>query len=675
VTEGAVLELDNARVSFFLRAGEANVIPGLSFAIKPREAFGLVGESGSGKSTVALAIMRYLGRAGRLTSGRILFQGRDMAGLDPAALRAVRGRQIAMVYQDPMSSLNPVMTVGRQLMEVPMLHDRAGAAEARALALQAMQEVELPDSAALFERYPHQLSGGQQQRIVIAMALIARPALLIMDEPTTGLDVTVEAAILDLVRGLRERHGAAILFISHNLGTVAQICDRVGVMYGGELVEEGPVRTVFSRPGHPYARGLLDCLPTLGRDKHGGALRPIPGQVGSPLARSPGCVFAARCVWVQPGRCTTEPIPHLQMGGGHIVQCVRAAELPVWERPRGVSAEVRGDEDVAPLLRIDRLGKRYQVQSLFGGLGRGVIALEDVSLSAERGRTLAIVGESGCGKSSLARILAGLQPASSGTAEVDGIEVGDLPVERRPPKLRRRLQMVFQNPDSTLNPSHSVGYAIARTLRRLKGVSAAEARRQVGALLEAVELPAEFRRRKPHQLSGGQKQRVAIARAIAGDADVLLADEPVSALDVSVQATVINLLSRLQATRGMTLVFISHDLAVVRHLADSVAVMYLGRVVEAGPAAQVFAAPWHPYTEALLSAAPDPDPDAAARRIVLHGAMPSLVNRPKGCVFSTRCPRRLGLVCDEEAPPEQDVAGLRIVCHIPAAELSAAQAA
>ena len=260
----------------------------------------------------------------------------------------------------------------------------------------------------------------------------------------------------------------------------------------------------------------------------------------------------------------------------------------------------------------------------------------------ERGRTLAIVGESGCGKSSLARILAGLQPASSGTAELDGIEVGDLPVERRPPKLRRRLQMVFQNPNSTLNPSHSVGYAIARTLRRLKGVSAAEARRQVGALLEAVELPAEFRRRKPHQLSGGQKQRVAIARAIAGDADVLLADEPVSALDVSVQATVINLLSRLQATRGMTLVFISHDLAVVRHLADSVAVMYLGRVVEAGPAARVFAAPWHPYTEALLSAAPDPDPDAAARRIVLHGAMPSLVNRPKGCVFSTRCPRRLG---------------------------------
>ncbi|MBV8916094.1 MAG: ABC transporter ATP-binding protein, partial [Acetobacteraceae bacterium] len=354
-----VLQLDNARVSFFLRAGEANVIPGLSFAVQHGEAFGLVGESGSGKSTVALAIMRYLGRAGRLTGGRILFQGRDMAQFDAAALRAVRGRQIAMVYQDPMSSLNPVMTVGRQLIEVPMLHDKVKAAEARALALAAMADVELPDPAALFDRYPHQLSGGQQQRIVIAMALIARPALLIMDEPTTGLDVTVEAAILDLVRALRERHGAAILFISHNLGTVAQICDRVGVMYGGELVEEGPVRTVFGRPAHPYTRGLLDCLPTLGRDKHGGALRPIPGQVGSPLARPSGCIFAPRCPWVQLGRCTAQPIPHMPIGDRHIVQCVRAAELPPWERPHGAPSGTTLDE-AATVLRIDRLGKKYQ---------------------------------------------------------------------------------------------------------------------------------------------------------------------------------------------------------------------------------------------------------------------------------------------------------------------------
>ena len=667
-----VLQLEGARISFFLRAGEANVIPGLSFAIRPREAFGLVGESGSGKSTVALAIMRYLGRAGRLTAGRILFQGRDTATLDDPALRALRGRRIAMVYQDPMSSLNPVMAIGRQLMEVPILHERVSAAEARARALATMHEVKLPDPKDLFDRYPHQLSGGQQQRIVIAMALIARPALLIMDEPTTGLDVTVEAAILDLVRDLRQRHDTAILFISHNLGTVAQICDRVGVMYGGELVEEGPVRAVFGSPAHPYTRGLLDCLPTPGRDKHGAPLRPIPGQVGSPLARQPGCVFAARCAYVEPGRCTHGRIPHSTVSETHQVQCVRAAELAPWRRPP-LQAGAAATAPAAPMLTIEGLGKTYRTQGIFGGGGQGVVALQDIRLQAQCGRTLAVVGESGCGKSSLARILGGLQTASSGVATLDGSEIGSLAVERRPAALRRRMQMVFQNPDSTLNPSHSVGYAMTRALRRLKGVSAAEARRRVGPLLEAVELPAAFARRLPHQLSGGQKQRVAIARALAGDPEILLADEPVSALDVSVQASIINLLSRLQATRDATLVFISHDLAVVRHLADSVAVMYLGRVVEFGPAAQVFAAPWHPYTEALLSAAPEPDPDAQVRRIVLEGRVPSALDRPKGCPFCTRCPRRVGPVCDDKPPPEEDMDGLRIACHIPRPELLRAQ--
>jgi peptide/nickel transport system ATP-binding protein len=669
----ALLEFDGARISFFLRAGEANVIPGLSFAIRPREAFGLVGESGSGKSTVALAIMRYLGRAGRLTAGRILFQGRDMAGLDDAGLRGVRGRHIAMIYQDPMSSLNPVMTIGRQLMEVPMLHEGVDAGTARVRALAMLAEVKLADPAMLFDRYPHQLSGGQQQRIVIAMALIARPSLLIMDEPTTGLDVTVEAAVLDLVRELRRQHDTAILFISHNLGTVAQICDRVGVLYGGELVEQGSVRAVFGAPAHPYTRGLLDCLPTLGHDKHGAALRPIPGQIGSPLARPTGCVFAPRCVHADP-RCTRGPIPPHAIRAYHEVRCVRSEELAPWQRAPAQTGGVDAGA-AAPILTIAALGKTYPAQGIFGGAGPGIIALQDIRLTAEQGRTLAIVGESGCGKSSLARILAGLQTASAGTVTLDGTAIGSLAIERRPASLRRRLQMVFQNPDSTLNPSHSVGYAIARALRRLKGISAAEARRQVLPLLDAVELPRDFTRRRPHQLSGGQKQRVAIARALAGDPDILLADEPVSALDVSVQASIINLLSRLQATRGATLLFISHDLAVVRHLADSVAVMYLGRVVEFGPASQVFAAPWHPYTEALLSAVPQPEPDLQGRRIVLEGTMPSAAARPPGCVFSTRCPRRLGPVCDDTQPPEQDIGGLRLACHIPAADLRRLQLA
>lgn len=673
-----VLELEGARVSFFLRAGEANVIPGLSFTIGAGEAYGLVGESGSGKSTVALAVMRYLGRAGRLTSGRILFQGADMAALDDAGLRAVRGRRVAMVYQDPMSSLNPVMTVGRQLMEVPLLHERASGGAARERALEMLRDVELPDPARLFDRYPHQLSGGQQQRVVIAMALIARPTLLIMDEPTTGLDVTVEAAILELVRGLRQRHGTALLFISHNLGTVAQVCGRVGVLYGGELVEEGPVRTVFGSPGHPYTRGLLDCLPMVGRGKDAAPLRPIPGQAPSPLARPPGCVFAARCAHAEPGCCTRSPIPLLAARRDQRVRCVRVAELPPWGRALaepGSFVAVGVPEVVEPVLVIEGLGKTYRTPGVLGAGGPGVVALQDIRLEAERGRTLAIVGESGCGKSSLARIVAGLTTASEGGARLDGREIGSLPVERRPAAMRQRLQMVFQNPDSTLNPSHSVGFTIARALRRLKGLGAAQARRGVGPLLDMVELPAAFARRLPHQLSGGQKQRVAIARALAGNPDILLADEPVSALDVSVQASVINLLSRLQETRGATLVFISHDLAVVRHLADSVAVMYLGRVVEFGPAAQVFAPPWHPYTEALLSAAPEPDPDAASRRIILEGAMPSAVDRPRGCPFCTRCPRRIGPVCDEAPPPEQFVDGLRIACHISVGELLQSQTA
>jgi peptide/nickel transport system ATP-binding protein len=672
-TAPPILAFDKVRISFFIRAGEANVIPGLSFAIQPREAFGLVGESGCGKSTVALAIMRYLGRAGRITGGRVLFKGRDMASLDDAELRAIRGRHVAMIYQDPMSSLNPVMTIGRQLMEVPMIHESVGLEEARERAKAIIREVNLPDPDVMMERYPYQLSGGQQQRIVIAMALIAKPSLLIMDEPTTGLDVTVEAAVLDLVRELRRRHDSAILFISHNLGTVAQICDRVGVMYAGEMVEEGPVGTVFVHPTHPYTRGLLDCLPTLGRDKHSAALRSIPGQVGSPLARPPGCSFATRCAFVEAGRCTTAPIPAIELAdaASHRVRCIRASELPSWHKPPPASGGGEAGKMAEPTLAIRGLAKIYhQSSGIFGGTGRSIGALRDVELAAERGRTLAIVGESGCGKSTMARILGGLQVATAGAIELDGKEIGHIAVEDRPASLKRKIQMVFQNPDSTLNPSHTVGYAVTRALRRLRGMTAAAARAEVERLLGVVKLPAEFARRKPHQLSGGQKQRIAIARALAGDPEIMLADEPVSALDVSVQAAIINLLSELQDARSTTLVFISHDLAVVRYLADTVAVMYLGRVVEFGEAADIFAAPWHPYTEALLSAVPDPDPNLRRDRIVLEGNLPSAANVPPGCPFATRCPRKVGAICDTTPPPEQRLAnGHRIACHIPAAEL------
>jgi len=672
-----ILELDRVRISYLLRTREINVTPGLSLRLAQGEALGLVGESGSGKSTVAYAIMRYLGTVGRITGGRVLFEGRDLARMSEAELRQVRGRRIAMVYQDPMSSLNPVMTIGRQLMEVPMLHDAVGADEAHRRALTMLGEVNFADPEAIMRRYPHQLSGGQQQRIVIAMALIGKPALLIMDEPTTGLDVTVEAAVLELVRGLLKRYRTALLFISHNLGTVAQLCDRVAVLYGGEIVEEGPIRAVFANPTHPYTRALLACLPRLGRSKHEMSLRSIPGHPPSLAARPPGCGFAPRCAYAERARCTTAAIPSVAVAGEaeHLVRCVRAGELGAGARDAEAAASRSSPLSNEVRIETQALAKRYrQSRGAFGGAGPPVQALDAVDLQVARGETLAIVGESGCGKSTFARVLSGLEVASGGNARLDGEEIGGLPAEKRSAKLKRKLQMVFQNPESTLNPSHRVGYAIARSLKRLKGLSNGEAWREAERLLETVKLQPEFAQRKPAQLSGGQKQRVAIARAIAGDPEVVVADEPVSSLDVSVQAAIINLLSELQAERQESLIFISHDLAVVRYLADHVAVMYLGKVVEFGPVDAVFAPPSHPYTEALLSAVPEPDPDRHQARIILEGNLPSAIDLPKGCPFASRCPRKVGVICETTAPPMQALpGGHRIACHIAPDDLTRLQ--
>ena len=678
MTDAPILAFEHVRISYFGRGGETNVVPDLSFQIGAGEALGLVGESGCGKSTVALAAVRYLGRSGRVTGGRIHLEGRDVADLSAAELGALRGRRVAMVYQDPMASLNPVMTVGRQLMEVPMLHEGLHARAARDKALHMVAEVGLLDGERVLERYPHQLSGGQQQRIVIAMALIAEPALLIMDEPTTGLDVTVEAAVLDLVAELRRRHRTSVLFISHNLGTVVRVCDRIGVMYAGELVEEGSIRRVFTNPRHPYTRGLLGCLPALGRDKRQAPLVSIPGQVSPAGARPAGCAFAPRCGHAEPGPCTVEPVPLAAVAGtaGHLARCVREADLPRWERPRAGAAGAETRRTARIAVEVEGLEKLYaDRRGLFGSRRAPVRALRGIDLRVARGETLAIVGESGSGKSTLARVLAGLETASAGRVRVDGAEVGTLRVESRPLALKRMLQMVFQNPDSTLNPSHRVGYAIRRALRRLRGMRSGTGAGEAARLLDVVKLTAEIAARKPDRLSGGQKQRVAIARALAGNPDVIVADEPVSALDVSVQAAIINLLGDIQAEREATLIFISHDLSVVRYLADEVAVMYLGAVVESGRAVDVFAPPFHPYTEALLSAVPVPDPDAQRARIVLEGPLPSATAVPPGCPFSSRCPRRIGAICDETPPPVQrSTGGHRIACHITVEELAGLQA-
>ena len=669
-----VLAIRDLSVSFRVAGRDLDVITEQSLDIGPGEAFGLVGESGSGKTTLALATMGFLGRTGR-SRGQILLEGENLAAMTEGELRTVRGRRVAMIYQDPMSSLNPLMTIGAQLMEVPMLHGGVGRNAAHELASGILGEVDLPDPEWLMARYPHQLSGGQQQRVVIAMALISRPALLIMDEPTTALDVTVEAEVLNLVKELRRRHGMAILFISHNLRTVAQVCDRVAVMYAGEIVEEGPIRTIFEGPRHPYTIGLFDCLPTAGWRRGSARLRPMPGQAPPPAERAPGCRFANRCEHAIPELCTGEPIP-LRVAAepaSHRVRCARLGDLP--NRPTVETDEDSADSEVAgparpdvseTALRLRGVGKRFsQARGLFGRVFRTVAALREVDLDVRRSGTLAIVGESGSGKSTLARVVCGLSLADTGSIELDAIEVGRIGLDRRPPDVKRRLQMVFQNPDSTLNPSHTVGYALQRTVRRLENLPREAARDRVRRMLEIVRLPADHEERYPDQLSGGQKQRVAIARSLAGNPEIVIADEPVSALDVSVQAAIINLLNDLQDEYATTLIFISHDLSVVRYLADTVAVMYLGQVVEFGPAEAVFRPPFHPYTEALLSAVPSLVPGTDSRRIVLKN-MPGHSDVPHhGCPFAPRCTRKIGPVCENEPPPRRDFESRHyLTCHM-----------
>ena len=674
ISRSAVLQVEDLGVSYFVRSGAVPAVPKVSLTIGRGESVGLVGESGCGKTTVAMAVMRYLGRSGRIVRGRVRFEGRDMASLSPTELRRIRGAKMAMVYQEPMSALNPSMPVGFQLMEVPMVHEGASRREAHAQAVEILRDVNMPDPEAVMRRYPHQLSGGQQQRVVIAMAFLSNPSLLLLDEPTTALDVTVEASVVDLIAELRRRYGTSLLYISHNLGLIVKVCDRVCVMYSGEVVEEGTIRDVFEHTRHPYTLGLLECIPGLDADKRVRPLVPIPGQLALPHERAPGCAFGPRCRHFEAGRCDRGAIAmeSLPESTTHRVRCLRWREIEHSAPPPALTAH---DHDALSeqALRVERLDKTYEQRDmslkavLSGTTRRYIRANEQVTFSARRGHTLAIVGESGCGKSTFARVLTGLDTATGGEIEFDGESIAMIPVTRRDPKLIAALQMVFQNPDSTLNPSRSVGSAIGRVIRKL-GIASrrGEVEERVGDLLEMVRLPRAFAHRKPRQLSGGQKQRIAIARAFAGNPAMVVADEPVSALDVSVQAAIINLLIEVQNRHRTTMLFISHDLGVVRYLSDSIVVMYLGQVMECGSAEEVLEPPYHPYTEALLSAVSVPDPRVEQKRIRLEGEIPSALAPPPGCRFATRCPRRIGEICDTEPPPEQETAsGHRIRCHIP----------
>jgi peptide/nickel transport system ATP-binding protein len=685
-TSKAVIEVENLQISYETRKGDVEAIQGVSFKVGEGETVGLVGESGCGKSTIAFGIVNFLGSNGKIVDGSIRFQGNELVGRSQEELKELRGDRIAMVFQDPMQALNPSLRLGEQLAEVLTCHRDISSEEAWERSMQMLKRVNMPDVENVMTRYSHQISGGQQQRIVIAMAMLNNPALLIMDEPTTALDVTVEAAVLDLLEELKQDFNAANIFITHNLGVVARVSDYLCVMYAGQMVESGPLVEIFRNPRHPYTMGLMACVPRLGDSKLESLLQPIRGRVPPPAERSKTeCIFAPRCDYVTED-CRKARPEFTQITPEHMARCIYALEIEDRARTkkRRKVQEQSPQQTEAPkedLLSFENLKVYYpqesnSVVSLFGmGEKKYVKAVDDVSVRIAKGRTLGVVGESGCGKSTLVKGIIGLEAVTDGTVEFMGFDA-TRPVSVRDTKLIQEMQMVFQNPDSTLNPSYSVGFQIARPIKRFKTVPKNQVKAEVIRLLKAVRLPATYYERLPRQLSGGEKQRIGIARALASRPDLIICDEPVSALDVSVQAAVINLLLEIQQVFGSSMIFIAHDLSVVRYFSDDIAVMYLGQIVEIGPADAIYAPPYHPYTEALLSAVPIPDPDVEQKELRLSGNVPSALDPPSGCRFHTRCPRRHdmlpdgGLICETEPPPwRASKRGHRISCHIPLEEL------
>jgi peptide/nickel transport system ATP-binding protein len=672
-----VLSIKNLHLSYGSGPERVRAVRGVSFDIRPGEVLGVVGESGCGKSTVAFAAMGYVAPGGRITDGEILYQGKNIATMKSAELQRLRGNEIAMIFQNPLTSLNPSMTVGDQITEVLMHHTGMRDSEARQRTIELFESVHLPSPEDVIHRYPHQLSGGQQQRVVIAMGMACDPALLIMDEPTTGLDVTTEATILDLVAELKDKTDAAILYITHNLGVIARVADRVVVMYSGEVAEEASVQELFDSPKHPYTTGLMGAVPDVTRAEI--ALRPIPGQLPRPGTYEQGCPFAPRCSYAQE-ICTEEhpPLDPVGEGDSHYARCFFSEEVSLEREEARELAEARSVvEGGNAVLEIKDLRKYYE-QSLgilpWSSKKRVVKAVDGVSFQIGEQETLALVGESGCGKTTLSSAIVGLLDDVDGEMYLNETLL-EPKIKNRTKDQRQELQIVFQNPDSSLNPAHTIYEIISRPLRLFRGEEVkGRVQEVVTEILESVNLHESYLWRYPSQLSGGEKQRVGIARALAANPKVIICDEPVSALDVSVQATVLNLLRRLQRDHGYSYLFISHDLSVVRYLSHRVVVMYLGHVMEIGPTDDVFEPPYHPYTEALTSAIPLPNPDIEQSQIRLEGHVPSAANPPSGCPFQTRCPRKIGSICEQEFPPLKDVGnGHMIRCHIPLEELQAVE--
>jgi peptide/nickel transport system ATP-binding protein len=671
-----LLQVRNLVTRFETARGTVRAVEQVSFDVHAGETLGLVGESGSGKSVTAMSLMRLVRPPGRIVSGSVLFGGRDLLALPERQMREVRGGGISMVFQDPMSSLNPVMRIRTQLEEAMLAHGKFTGAAARTRAVELMARVGIPDAEARLADYPDAFSGGMRQRVMIAMALANQPDVIIADEPTTALDVTIQAQILELLGELNRDLGTAIVLITHNLGVVARSCQRVAVMYGGRIVEQARSTELFAQPRHPYTRALLAATPHLAADRDV-PLVPIDGRPPDLVAPIPGCAFAPRCDAARE-RCHAEqPATYGDLSTRTWECWVAGADGELPPRPvRDSTPPQRSTQTGAvPLLSVDGLVKTFPVKRRAGLLRRTTVeirAVDGIDLTIAAGETLGLVGESGCGKSTVARTLLGIHPPTSGRIVYDGRDAGRLTgAELR--RFRSEVQLVFQDPMSSLNPRLTVGDAIREALVVQGIAKGAAARTRVAELLELVGLDPSAATRYPHEFSGGQRQRVVIARALAVGPRLLVCDEAVSALDVSLQAQIVNLLQKLQRDLGLSYLFIGHDLATVRHISDRIVVMYLGQVVESGPSELLTARPQHPYTASLLSAVPEPDPvhEAARERIVLIGDVPSPVDPPSACRFHTRCP--IGpaadptrAVCATEPPPLREVApGQYAACHFP----------
>jgi peptide/nickel transport system ATP-binding protein len=684
-----VLEVKNLRTEFHLKSATVTAVDDVSFEVGQGECLGVVGESGCGKTTIGLSIMRLLPNVGHLVGGSVSLMGQDLAQLSEKEMNKVRGNQVGMVFQDPLTSLNPTMKIGDQIAEGIRLHRGASKAQAWARALEVLKLVEMPNPQERLERFPHELSGGLRQRVMIAMALACEPRLLIADEPTTALDVTIQAQILDLLDQLRRELSMAVVLITHDMGVIAQRADRVVVMYAGRIAEMATTTEVFMRMRHPYSEALLASVAKLDQDPSV-RLVSIPGlppDLSKPIGH---CRFAARCRYAQDDCRETEPelVQATDSAPGHIAACFHQVDVDphtISLRPEAVAKSadlsVKVDEvalarqqararvivEAPTLIRVDHMVKEFSITSgtIIQKKVGTVKAVSDVSLTMRRGETFGLVGESGCGKTTMGRLVVALETPTSGAVEFDGQDITGLKGQELRHR-RRDLQMMFQDPYASLDPRMRVGTILREPLKVQGMGSSAEQQARVRQMLDEVGLPTRSTELYPHEFSGGQRQRIGLARALALEPKLIVADEPVSALDVSIQAQILNLLKDLQERHDLSYLFISHDLAVVKYMADTIGVMYLGKLVEVGPAREVYARAAHPYTQALIDTIPVPDPSAAdssGRHI--RGELPSSVDPPSGCRFRTRCPFAQERCAAEEPLLRPFGEGHLAACHFP----------